>query len=58
MKTKFVEIVVLKPGRRIFIADANIAKAKNGAKCARFSGFHRWATTARTAVARAAIVAM
>jgi hypothetical protein len=28
MNTKFVEIVVLKPGRRIFIAEAAIASAK------------------------------
>jgi hypothetical protein len=28
MNTKFVEIVVLKPGRRIFIAEATIASAK------------------------------
>src|SRR6266478_3950485 len=32
MKTKFVEIVVLKLGRRIFIAEATIASAKNRTK--------------------------
>src|SRR5258707_15118754 len=40
MKTKFVEIVVLKPGKRIFIAEANMASAKNRVKRPRFSGFH------------------
>src|SRR6266581_226576 len=41
MKTKFVEMVVLKPGSRIFIAEATIAKAKNRTKCPRFSVVHR-----------------
>jgi hypothetical protein len=58
MKTKFIEIVVLKPGRRIFMAEASIAKAKNWTKCARFSGFHPEATSASTAVASAATIAM
>src|SRR6266700_3623783 len=58
MKTKFIEMVVLKPGRRIFIAEASIAKTKNKTKCPRFSGFHREATTVNTAVASAAIIAM
>jgi hypothetical protein len=47
MNTKFVEIVVLKPGRRIFIAEATIASAKNRTKCPRFSRFHREAATSR-----------
>src|SRR5712691_1905158 len=58
MKTKFVEMVVLKPGRRIFIAEASMAKAKNRTKCPKFSGFHREATTVSTATASAAIIAM
>src|SRR5712692_2453223 len=39
--TKLIEIVVLKPGRRIFIAEASIAKAKNTTKLLRFSEFQR-----------------
>src|SRR5438132_756420 len=58
MKTKFVEIVVLKPGRRIFIAEATIASAKNRAKRLTLSGFHREATTASIAAASVAIVAI
>jgi len=50
--------VVLKPGRRIFIADASIANIKNVTKWGRFSGFHQVATTLNTAVATAAIIAM
>src|SRR6266481_2440714 len=55
MNTKFVEIVVLKPGRRIFIAEATIASAKNRTKRLKFSGFHRYATTVNNAAATAAI---
>src|SRR6266568_4583513 len=51
IKTKFVEIVVLKPGKRIFIAEATIAKAKNRTKRPKFSAFHREATTVSTAAA-------
>src|SRR6266481_6595220 len=58
MQAKFVEIVVLKPGRRIFIAEATIASARNRRKRMKFSGFHRRATIANTAAATAAIVAM
>src|SRR5437879_5248432 len=54
MNTKSVEIVVLKPGRRTFIAEASIASAKNRAKRRRFSGFHRATTTVSTAVTTAA----
>jgi len=54
MKTKFIEIVVLKPGRRIFIAEATIASAKNRKKRPRFSGFQRVATTINTAMANCA----
>src|SRR5438034_861505 len=57
-KTKFVEIVVLKPGRRIFIAEASVASAENRKKRPRFSGFHRAATSASIAVASAAVIAM
>src|SRR5204862_5595339 len=56
--TKFIEIVVLKPGRRIFIAEATIASAKNRKNRPKFSGFHREATIVNTAVATAAIIAM
>jgi len=48
IKTKFREIVVLKPGRRIFIAEPTIARAKNRRrKRPRFSGFHREAASGK-----------
>src|SRR6266699_508855 len=40
MKTKFIDIVVLKPGRRTFMAEATIASAKNRTKLRKLSGFH------------------
>src|SRR5438105_13600216 len=58
IKTKLVEIVVLKAGRRIFIAEATIASPKNRAKRLRLSGFHREATRASIAEASVAIVAI
>jgi hypothetical protein len=57
IKTKFAEIVVLKPGKRIFIAEATIASAKSKKKGPRFSGLHREAASVNTAAASAAIVA-
>src|SRR5947207_6641801 len=57
IKTKFMEIVVLKPGRRIFIAEPTIASAKNRTKCPRFSGSHREAAMASIAPARAVMIA-
>jgi len=35
MKTKFIEIVVLNPGSRIFIAEATIASAKKQEEAAK-----------------------
>src|SRR5947207_15906536 len=51
-KTKLMEIVVSKPGRRIFIAEPTIASAKNRAKGPRFSGSHRGAAMAILGTAR------
>ena len=58
MKTKFVEIVVLKPGSRIFIAEPTIASAKNTTKCPKFFGFHCEPATASITAARAVMIAI